>query len=147
MVFLMVMNGVLLYLVIRPAEEKNRPARTFISDQLEFSAAQMEEFQLLEEAHHQKMRQIDRRLRELKEMLFEHLSTADRSSPEIDSIGKRIGALATERELEIFAHFSNIRDLCDERQKRRLNEIVKGALRPGPPRHRPPPHGGPPPPR
>ena len=149
MVFLMVMNGILLYLVVNgnDGEQKNRPGRMFIPNHLDFTPKQRTAFSELEEAHHQKMQHIDQQYRRLKEVLFGNLPTSRLSTSEMDSIGKRIGILAAEREMEVFTHFSNIQDLCKPEQKSKLHEIVKGALHPGPPRHRPPPHGGPPPPR
>lgn len=146
MVFLMVMNGLLLYLVLRKSDRKPRPPKAFIAHELGFDERQMTKFMKFDEEHHQKMRAIDGQIRELKEILFSYLADEKAARNKIDSIGDRIGMLSKERELEVFGYFSSIEEICNESQKRRLKRIVTGALRPGPPGGRPP-HDRPPPPR
>lgn len=139
--FLMVMNTVLLYIVIKEPDKKPRPPREFIYDRLDFNKDQIDRFFLIDDAHHEKMRAIDRESRLLKEQLFSRIRGNELL---IDSLASQIGALTKERELEVYHYFKRIEEICDERQKRKLERILKGAIRPRPPAHGPPP-GGPPP--
>ena len=143
--FLMVMNGVLLYLVVKKPNQKQRPPREFISSRLDFNEEQTESFMELDREHHRKMRGIDNELRELKEILFSNLGGTELSDEELDSLAKKIGKLSTAREMEVFRYFRQIEENCDAKQKQKLKRIVSGALRPGPPGDRPPSPGGPPP--
>ena len=147
MVFLMVMNGVLLYLVLQKTEKKPRPPRAFIAEELGLDNDQMDQFLELEEGHRKEMQKIDRRSGELREKLFSGIGGGALQIAEIDSLGVLIGDLSKERELEIYRHFSEIEKICNEKQKRRLRRIVNGALRPRPPGGPPPHHRPGPPPR
>lgn len=147
MVFLMVMNGLLLYLVLQKSNERPRQPRAFIADELGFDAQQMTKFFDLEENHRMKMRNIDKLSGQLRETLFSYLEESNPKKSVIDSLGNRIGTLSKERELEIFHHFNAIEKICNESQKGKLKRMVKGALRPGPPGGPPPHHRPGPPPR
>lgn len=138
--FLMVMNGVLLYMTLKEPDRKPRPPRDFILKELNFTEDQQMEFQEVNAEHHRKMRGIDERTRELKGLLFSNLGSDDFSNQELDSITSSIGDLSEEREKEVFSFFNKIERMCDSAQKRKLRRIVSGALR------RPGPEGGPPPP-
>lgn len=141
LIFLMVMNGVLLYLTFKEPNKKPRPPRDFIFKELNFTEEQQMKFQEVNVEHHRKMRAIDERTQELKELLFSNLGSTDFSDQELDSLTSRIGHLSEEREKEIFSFFNTLERMCDAEQKRKLKRIVYGALRPpGPGR------GGPPPP-
>ncbi len=140
LIFLMVMNGVLLYMTLKEPDKRPRPPRDFILKELNFTEEQQMEFQEVNAEHHRKMRDIDKRTRELKELLFSNLGSADFSNQELDSITSTIGNLSQEREKEIFSFFNKLERMCDSEQKRKLKGIVRGALR------RPGPGGGPPPP-
>ncbi|MEM9076985.1 MAG: hypothetical protein AAGC43_08095 [Bacteroidota bacterium] len=142
--FLMVMNGVLLFLVVKKPNQRHGPPREFISNQLDFNEVQTERFMELDREHHRKMRGFDNELRDRKEVLFSHLGDTDFSDKELDSLTKRISELSKAREMEVFRYFRQIEEICDTKQKQKLQRIVSGALRPGPPGDRPPP-GGPPP--
>lgn len=140
----MVMNGVLLFLVVKKPNKRQRPPRDFISTQLDFNDEQTARFMELDRKHHRKMRGIDNELRELKEILFSHLGDTDLAENALDSLTQRVGELSKAREMEVFSYFGQIEKMCDAKQKQKLQRIVSGALRPGPPGDRPPP-GGPPP--
>ncbi|MEM9000783.1 MAG: hypothetical protein AAGB24_11015 [Bacteroidota bacterium] len=145
MVFLMVMNGVLLFLVTRNTGRKPRPPKEFIADRLDFNQEQLARFMELEEEHHRKMRTIDERFLGLKETLFAHMGEVNFQKKNLDSIAGLIGTLAQEREMEVFNHFNEIEKICHGNQKQRLKRIVATALRRGPAGAGPPPHRPPPP--
>lgn len=143
-VFLMVMNGVLLFLVVKKPTQRQRPPREFISKQLDFNNEQTDRFMELDREHHRKMRRIDDELHELKNMLFSQLGNTDFTDEELDALTQSIGELTKARETEVFRYFGQIEKICNETQKQKLKRILSGALRPRPPGDRPPP-GGPPP--
>lgn len=147
MVFLMVMNGLLLYLVLQKSDKKPKPPRAFIANELDFNDEQMDHFFDLEENHRRRMRDIDMQSGQLRETLFSYLEESQPKASEIDSLGNRIGALSKERELEVFRHFNAIEKICNERQKGKLRRLVRVALRRGPPGAPPPHHRPGPPPR
>ncbi len=143
LLFLMVMNGILLFMVVNEPEKRHGPPRNFIADHLDFNEEQMAKFMEFDEDHHRRMRRIDDRFRRSKEMLFSKLGS-DVSQKELDSLTELMGVLSQEREVEVFRYFNTIGKICDDKQKRKLKEIVSGALGRGRPGGRPP-HDGPPP--
>ncbi len=143
--FLMVMNGVLLYLIVQKPDRKQRPPIEFIAEQLEFNSEQREIFSGFLEEHRHKMRRMDGELRNLKQQLFSGLGEEDQTKRTLDSIADRISRLSKARELEVYDHFNRIHEICNEEQKQKLKKIVSGALRHGPPGERPRPQGPPPP--
>ena len=140
LLFLMVMNGILLYLVLNKPERRERPPRNFIAQQLDLDENQLEEFNRIERTHHREMRRIDGRFRDLKEMLFMNLNNRQFTEKELDSVTQLIGKLSIDREKEVFLYFKALEGICTEKQKIQLENIVSGALKPNFER------GGPPPP-
>ncbi|WP_422859162.1 Spy/CpxP family protein refolding chaperone [Flagellimonas sp. S174] len=143
LVFLMVMNGVLLFLVIKKPSQRQRPPREFISEQLNFNETQTASFLEFDREHHRRMREINFELNDLKQMLFSELGNSSLGDEQLDSITEEIGTLTKAREIEVFRYFSEVEKICNDKQKQKLKRIVSGALRHGPPGDRPP--GGPPP--
>lgn len=147
LVFLMVMNGVLLYLFIAKPEGNNRPPRRFIAEQLNLDDNQLLKFRDIDKEHHQKMRGIEIESRELKGLLFSNLDNPAFTEKKLDSITSLIGDLAYNKEKEVFSYFKELERLCNAKQKTKLQQIVSGALRPGLGAGHEPNQGGPPPPR
>ncbi|MEO0508165.1 MAG: hypothetical protein AAF090_18560 [Bacteroidota bacterium] len=143
LIFLIVMNGILLYLVVQKPERPRRHPRTFLAKELALDAQQLEQYEVLEKDHHRKIRALDDRFKRLKGDLFRNLG--ERSDGKVvDSLTQLIGQLSQERELELFGHFSDIERICTPEQKEKLKRLVAGALHPKGPPHGPPPHDRPP---
>lgn len=138
--FLVVMNGVLIYLVLNKQDKRPRRPKEFISEQLNFSEEQKLEFGQIEDAHHHKMRALDHRSSDLKAYLFSQLGQSDFTYQKQDSVIALIGALSIEREKELFGYFQKVSAICNDRQRSKLERILSKAVRHGPK------HGGPPPP-
>jgi len=147
LVFLMVMNGVLLYLFIVKPEGNNRPPRKFIAEQLNLDDNQLLKFRVIDKGHHQKMREMEMESRELKGLLFSNLDNPAFTEKKLDSITILISDLAQNKEKEVFSYFKELEKLCNAKQKMKLQQIVSGALRPGLSAGPRPNQGGPPPPR
>ncbi|MEL6974721.1 MAG: Spy/CpxP family protein refolding chaperone [Bacteroidota bacterium] len=143
LVFLVIMNGILLYLVVQKPERPRRHPRTFLAKELALNPQQLEQYEILEQDHHRTMRKLDDRFKRIKGDLFRNLG--ERSDEKVvDSLTQLIGQLSQERELELFHHFSAIERICTPEQKEKLNRLVTGALHPKGPPHGPPPHDRPP---
>ncbi|SHG85720.1 hypothetical protein [Flagellimonas flava] len=141
LVFLMVMNAVLLFLILDKPDEKRRPPRKFITAELGFSEAQQIEFAEIDREHHRAMRRLDRHSRDLKELLFSKLDDTSFHQNELDSITGLIGQLSEDREREVFSYFRKVSKICNEKQKLKLERMLFGALKHGPrPEGPPPPH-------
>lgn len=132
LLFLMIMNGVLLYLVLKKPNERRRPPRELIANQLNFNEIQTQEFQKIEREHHRKMRSIDGGIRASRDYLFSNISNSGFSEQKRDSVIQVIANFQMEKEKELFTNFKQIENLCNEEQKMKLEMIVSKALRRGP---------------
>ena len=146
LIFLVAFNGFFLvkYLGDSNDNDSRRPAGPghFISERLNFSEVQNEQFNNLEVTHRQRMTSILEEIRTSKDALFDQISKANVDAAVVDSITTVIGNYEKKKDMEVFQHFRNIYDICDDHQKREFEKLVKEALHKGPPpRGRRPPHG------
>lgn len=127
---LLIMNGVLIFLLIKRPHENRRPNpnRTFLTEQLQFSKNQKEEFRSLDKTHRGFMQEIDREIRQEKDELFS--SYSDKNINPEKNITK-IGTLEAKKEAEIHRFFSAVRGLCKENQVDMFDKIIKQALKGG----------------
>lgn len=131
LIFLVVMNGILLFLLLDKPDRQSRPPRVFITQQLGFDENQKKEFKDIDERHHRKMKNIDNRSMGLKKYLFNKLGGSDFTDKELDSVTVLIGELSRKREKEIFNYFKEIEKVCNKEQKSKLEAILSGALNHG----------------
>ncbi len=139
LIVLVVLNGTLLYLYLdkpkRPLPGGGGPGH-FITKELAFSEAQMQQFQELEKGFRDNMREISREARRLKNQLFDGI-TEERNAVFVDSMTRLIGANEAQRDALVFYHFRDIESLCDGEQKEKFARIVSRALRKNAPPKRP----------
>ncbi|MDB4292154.1 hypothetical protein N9954_02015 [Maribacter sp.] len=144
--FLVIMNCFFLFKHFSTAD-KDGPIRpgpsNFMAKELQFDAAQLEQFEKIEATHRENMRAIMDDVRASKDALFDKLSDEMTQASEIDSVASLIAEKEVKKELEIFRFFKAIRELCTAEQKERLKVIIKDALQRQGGRNRKGPPGGP----
>lgn len=164
LIFLIIVNGFFLYNYLgageKDATNKSKKPENFLVKELGFDATQQAQFKVLGERHHLRMQGLTEAIRSLKDDMFKGLSDASLMDVNIDSIADLIGEKEAAKDLEIFRHFKQVQEFCNDEQKEKFSKIIKDALRrgggnQGPPRgerpdgNRPPrpdgPHGDRPP--
>ncbi len=129
LVFLIVVNGFFLFRHFdKPAHRKGGNPMSFVVNELDFNAGQMDQFRLLGEKHHKDMRHISDAIKQLKDELFSNISKLDVDRSKIDIITDKIGQFEKEKDLKMFYHFQAIQNICDSGQKRKFNQLIKDAL-------------------
>ena len=113
----------------------------FIAKQLDFDETQMKEFVEIDKSHREKHKNIIHSLEELKGQLFSDISKDSISETKIDSIATLIGNKEKEKEMEVFYFFKKIKSICNDKQKKQFENLMKDALpkrgdRPRPPRRK-----------
>ena len=151
---LILLNGFLIFMLVQKPHEKqqNRPERNFLIEQLQFTKSQKDNFLKLDRIHRDAMLDIDRKIIDNKDVLFNSFS---KENFNVDTITSKIGALQAKKEVEVFTFFSKVRKLCTEKQVVKFDKIINQALNFGDNRpsrkgnDRPPPRerGNRPPPR
>jgi Spy/CpxP family protein refolding chaperone len=99
----------------------------FLMRELHFNENQREQFDVLFESHQQKMEKIKMRGKELHDLMFDELAITNESNKS-DSLINLIGENRKSGEKELFKHLSEVRTLCNEKQKGKFDRIIKGAL-------------------
>ena len=108
LIFLVVLNGVLIFMLINKPHEKQRqrPERNFLTEQLQFSDVQKEQFRELDEVHRDIMKAMDKNIKEQKDILFSSFYKDNFNS---DSLTNKIGFLEGTKEAELFLFFKKVR--------------------------------------
>ncbi len=102
-------------------EPHNRIEHVFKSE-LGFSDDQMKQFKILKEEHRENTKKYLRELKELKKEMFTSIS--DENNINGEAITKEIGEKQTALELLTLHHFTDLRNLCNEDQKKQFDEIL-----------------------
>lgn len=126
LIVMIVINAVLLYLIIDKKMGKGpSKGQTFLTEQLNFSEAQKDQFFKLDKEHRHKMMAFDDELTDLRELLFQSF---DKENISIDTLTMKMGDLETEKQSELFSFFGKVRDLCDEEQTKKFDKIIQEVL-------------------
>lgn len=126
--FLIIVNGIFLFLFLnKPARIGHKP-EDFIAKQLKFDEKQLEQFAQLNDNHKEDRRKYADNTKQLKDMLFSKISDENVTSATIDSITNLIGKKEQAKEMMVFNHFRELRAICNEKQKERLDKIIEDGL-------------------
>jgi hypothetical protein len=143
LVILMLLNGVLIFMLIKkPHENKRHPQeRNFLIRELQFTNNQKDKFLSFDILHRENMMRFDQQLRRQKDVMFNSFS---KSLTNIDSLGLLIGELTRKKEVEVFRFIKSVRKICTKDQQAKFDRIISKALKggkKGPPKGRriPPP--------
>lgn len=131
----------------RPGRDKpGNGGDKFLEQKLELRPEQTEKLKALRVSHFRKMEDLKREFRESRKGLHDFLKV-ENGAAQAKGLAEKIGRLQADIELEIFAHFSDIREICDDKQKQVFDSIIDdmlkgGQRREGPEGNRPPPRQG-----
>ncbi|MES2328629.1 MAG: hypothetical protein V4539_03435 [Bacteroidota bacterium] len=118
----------------------------FLSNELGFDSVQKQKLVQLDEAHQDKMRDIRKSNRDAKDAFFALLRQHDIPDSVVEKAAKESAKYDSETDVLTFHHFKQVRDLCNETQKKKFDEVIQQVLRMiAPPQGKPqgpPPHGG-----
>ena len=119
-----------------PGREQAR-LEFFLERELGLSEEQMRQYSQLRKAHFQEVRQEFRKARRLKSTLFD-LVGKENNAMEKQQILEQIAKTQLAIDSLTFIHFENLRNICDEDQQLKFDQVIKKVMRrldrPGPPR-------------
>lgn len=131
----------------RPGRETpGKGGDKFLEQKLELRPEQTEKLKALRVSHFNKVEGLKREFRESRKGLHEFWKV-ENGAAQAKGLAEKIGRLQADIELEIFTHFSDIREICDDKQKKVFDSIIEDVLqggmrREGPAGNRPPPRQG-----
>ncbi len=131
-----------------PGREANQSgAMEFLVKELGFDSVQQQKLMVFKQDHRQKMQEVRRKNREVKEALFDLLKNTDTPDSVIEKAANASVVYDVESEIITFKHFQQIRSLCNETQKKKFDAVIQQVLRMLAPQPGGPPQGPPPGPR
>lgn len=103
--------------------------KEFLIRELNFSEKQKQDYGKLVEEHRADTKRIRDKVRIEKDSLRDLYSKPGTDTSAAVIIATEIGKDQKEMELINFRHFQKVRDLCDDGQKKKFDEVIKEALR------------------
>jgi Spy/CpxP family protein refolding chaperone len=122
--------GMLAYLWSGPrgprGEMHGRPPRPdeLIHDRLQLTDKQTDQFDELKHDHHEHMLELQEQSAELHERLYKLLQSPTPDTTERNNILAQLQENYHQKELVTFDHFQKLRDILNEDQKKRFDDLV-----------------------
>jgi Spy/CpxP family protein refolding chaperone len=136
-IFLTVLNTVLIVLLWTSREERpvheGPPPRDraalneFIIKELSLDAGQQQQFETLRREHRAQAERLQQDMRPLRDSLFNY--GANPGADRVNALTQSIGRKQAELELVTYSHFKSLRDICNDDQKKKFDEIIGDVLR------------------
>ncbi len=95
-----------------------------LQQELGFTDQQIEQYDLLRQAHAQQTESIIHELQQLKKSMMDEILTGNPDFDRVQQTSKRIGELQAEVEEITFVHFLDLKELCGEEQVQQLKELI-----------------------
>jgi periplasmic protein CpxP/Spy len=151
-VVLLVVNTILLvflWMGKRPRKMMGGSAKDYLTKELSLNEAQVKQYDQLRDEHIGAIRQLNDDMKDLKDNMFDNLSTNNIDSNKVKGLLQQIGENEKGRDSITFYHFRKLRTILTAEQQQKFDKIIKNVLRMmGPPPQAPPirdrPGGGPP---
>lgn len=125
-----------------PGRDGSRHGQEFLEMQLNLSDEQLQQVKQMRRDHFGKMQSLHEASRDARKKLH-GLWNVENSEANAENAANEIGRIHGQIELQTYRHFAGIREILNETQKEKFDEIITEVLlRGGPDRQGPP--GGPP---
>lgn len=107
-----------------PPISQDKGPRAFLIKELQLSNAQQKKYEVLIQEHQQLVRELKRKTGDARERLYELLKETPRNDSAEMAHATQFCLLIREMELVNLHHFEQLRNLCDESQKKKFDEIL-----------------------
>lgn len=107
---------------------KEHRTRFSMAKELKFNEVQQKAYDSIRSLHFDKMRLYSRKITKLKEQLYKDNSENGVTDMQLDSITSLIANEEKNKDLEMYAYFRSVRNICDAQQKEKLTAIIKDAI-------------------
>lgn len=122
-----------------PVSEPERGPKDFIIEQLNLNEDQKKQYEKSVGEHKADMRNLHDQIRKDRDELWNNFSSNNKGEQE--KLTSDIGEKQIQIERVTIAHFQKLRDICDDNQKKKFDEIINGVIKmmnQGPPPQPPP---------
>lgn len=111
--------------IVMPSEQRTR----FFREQLSLNDAQLDIFRELNRDYNRSARRISVQLEELRVKMVEEMGAKETSEVELNAISEDIGNLHANLKKVTIRYYLEMKEVCDENQQEKLNEIFLSMLK------------------
>lgn len=132
-IILIILNlALIFFLVAGPLRKPPRMDRegnpgNYLTEKLKFTEQQKTEFDKLREAHHDSVKSLKERGKELREKFYDGLKS-NTENKITDSLSLMIAENQKQIELVTYQHFKDVKQLCTDEQKTIFNNIIQDVI-------------------
>jgi periplasmic protein CpxP/Spy len=116
-----------------PAGEDPRPRRhglNVLKEELNLSAEQISEFNLIRQRHFDKMRPLQNEIFSLRRELLDEIYKNEPDTQKVRLLAVRIGEKESERERFVFEHFMQMKSVCTPEQRDKYDRLLRELITP-----------------
>lgn len=107
---------------------KDHKSRFSMVEELNFNQEQQEAYNTMKNAHFEKMKSYSKRISELKQEMYCNVGEEEISETFLDSVTDLIAAEEKNKDLEMYKHIRDVREICNDKQKAQLSKIINDAI-------------------
>lgn len=107
---------------------KDHKSRFSMVEELNFNQEQQEAYNTMKNAHFEKMKSYSKRISELKQEMYYNVGEEEISETFLDSVTDLIAAEEKNKDLEMYKHIRDVREICNDKQKAQLSKIINDAI-------------------
>ena len=109
--------------------DKDHKPHFSIVEELNFNQEQQEAYNKMRSEHFDKMKSYSKRIGELKEEMYSNTEEDEVSKVFLDSVIDLIAIEEKNKDLEMYKHFRDVREICNDEQKAQLSKIINDAIK------------------
>lgn len=98
-------------------------------EELNFNQEQQDAYNKMRREHFDKMKSYSKRIGELKEEIYSNNGENEISEVFLDSVIDLIAIEEKNKDLEMYKHFRDVREICNNEQKTKLSKIINDAIK------------------
>ena len=103
--------------------------KEFLIRELKLDEKQKEDYGKLVDEHRAEMKRIREKIRNEKDDMWKEISKPKNENNSAERYAAEIGEDQKQIELITFAHFQKVRELCNDDQKKKFDEVIQEALK------------------
>jgi len=104
-------------------------ASDFLIHELKLNDAQQKDYEKLRDEHRASMKKIHEEIGKTRDEMFSMLSGGNADTAKANTLSAKVGELEKQVQQITFEHFTKVKALCDDTQKKKFEEIIGEVLR------------------
>lgn len=129
LVVLFLSNAFFIFHHLTSQGKDDHKPRFSMVEELNFNQKQQDAYNKMRREHFDKMKSYSKRIGELKEEIYSNNGENEISEVFLDSVIDLIAIEEKNKDLEMYKHFRDVREICNNEQKTKLSKIINDAIK------------------